>query len=140
MGEDDKPTSGTITLHGSRPALPAGVLQTARTSGFDDVTWQPEPGLRMRSSHARRRQSRRRPYDAEAARGVEQIYLEAKGTQSIGDSVIVTRNEVNHARQHPGLCRTAVVRDADSGRGSGSCCGDLQDPSLQSRRRATPSP
>jgi hypothetical protein len=46
-GEDDKPVSGTVTLHGSLPMLPAGVLQTARTSGSDVVTWQPEPGLRM---------------------------------------------------------------------------------------------
>ncbi len=39
--------SGTVTLHGSLPVLPAGVLQAARTSGSDAVTWQPEPGLRM---------------------------------------------------------------------------------------------
>jgi hypothetical protein len=45
-GEDDKPTSGTVTLHGSLP-VPAGVLRAARTSGTDAVTWQPEPGLRM---------------------------------------------------------------------------------------------
>ncbi|HJW00264.1 MAG TPA: hypothetical protein VJ617_14330 [Arthrobacter sp.] len=46
-GEDDQPTSGTVTLHGSLPVLPAGVLRAARTSGSDAVTWQPEPGLRM---------------------------------------------------------------------------------------------
>lgn len=45
--EDNKPTSGTVTLHGSLPVLPAGVLRAARTSGSDAVTWQPEPGLRM---------------------------------------------------------------------------------------------
>ncbi|MEV7132134.1 DUF3883 domain-containing protein [Arthrobacter sp. NPDC093128] len=49
-----------------------------------------------------------RPYDAVAERGGERIYLEAKGTQSRGDSVIVTRNEVDHARQHPGLCMMGV--------------------------------
>ncbi|MBT2565905.1 DUF3883 domain-containing protein [Arthrobacter sp. ISL-85] len=49
-----------------------------------------------------------RPYDAVAVRGDERIYLEAKGTQIRGDSVIVTRNEVNHARQHPGLCMMGV--------------------------------
>jgi hypothetical protein len=27
--------------------VPSGVLQTARASGVDTVTWQPEPGLRM---------------------------------------------------------------------------------------------
>ncbi|MCU1500120.1 MAG: hypothetical protein JWM47_4073, partial [Acidimicrobiales bacterium] len=46
-GSDDKPESGTVTLHGSIPVLPAGVLQAARDSGSDAVTWQPEPGLRM---------------------------------------------------------------------------------------------
>ncbi|MDR7083149.1 hypothetical protein J2X01_002442 [Arthrobacter ginsengisoli] len=49
-----------------------------------------------------------RPYDAVAVRDTERIYLEAKGTQSKGDSVIVTRNEVGHARQHPGLCMMGV--------------------------------
>lgn len=46
--------------------------------------------------------------DAEAVRGAERFYLEAKGTQSRGDSVIVTRNEVNHAGQHPRLCWMGV--------------------------------
>lgn len=46
-GADDKPVSGSVTLHGSLPVLPAGVLQAARDSGSDAVTWQPEPGLRM---------------------------------------------------------------------------------------------
>ncbi|GAB2753585.1 protein NO VEIN domain-containing protein [Sinomonas soli] len=49
-----------------------------------------------------------RPYDAVAVKGAEKIYLEAKGTQSQGNSVIVTRNEVDHARQHPGQCRMGV--------------------------------
>ncbi|MGY3320776.1 protein NO VEIN domain-containing protein [Arthrobacter sp. TE12232] len=52
-----------------------------------------------------------RPYDAVADKGTERIYLEAKGTQSRGDSVIVTRNEVNHARQHPGACVMGVWSD-----------------------------
>lgn len=49
-----------------------------------------------------------RPYDAEAVRGADRVYLEAKGTQSRGDSVIVTRNEVDHARQYAGLCMMGV--------------------------------
>ncbi|MGO4589685.1 DUF3883 domain-containing protein [Micrococcaceae bacterium Sec5.1] len=48
------------------------------------------------------------PYDALAVKGNERIYLEAKGTQSRGESVIVTRNEVNHARRHPGSCVMGV--------------------------------
>lgn len=49
-----------------------------------------------------------RPYDAVAVRDRETIYLEAKGTQSKGATVIVTRNEVEHARQNPGLCIMGV--------------------------------
>ncbi|MDQ0239285.1 protein NO VEIN domain-containing protein [Arthrobacter bambusae] len=49
-----------------------------------------------------------RPYDAVAVRGTESLYLEAKGTQSRGQSVIVTRNEVDHARSHPGSCIMGV--------------------------------
>lgn len=49
-----------------------------------------------------------RPYDAVAVRDRETIYLEAKGTQSMGETVIVTRNEVEHARQNPGLCIMGV--------------------------------
>jgi hypothetical protein len=52
-----------------------------------------------------------RPYDAVADKGMERIYLEAKGTQSRGDSVIVTPNEVNHARQHPGECVMGIWSD-----------------------------
>ena len=46
-GADDRPESGSATLHGELPAVPRGVLEATRTSGFDAVTWQPEPGLRM---------------------------------------------------------------------------------------------
>ncbi|MFC0489335.1 protein NO VEIN domain-containing protein [Sinomonas atrocyanea] len=49
-----------------------------------------------------------RPYDAVALRGFKRLYLEAKGTQSLGGSVVVTRNEVEHARQHPGMCFMGV--------------------------------
>jgi len=49
-----------------------------------------------------------RPYDAVAIRGSEEIYPEAKGTQSAGRSVILTRNEVDHARKYPGKCRMGV--------------------------------
>ncbi|XAS71220.1 hypothetical protein VUN82_19355 [Micrococcaceae bacterium Sec5.1] len=46
-GADNKPMSGTAALHGSFPVLPDGVLEAARRTGSDAVTWQPEPGLRM---------------------------------------------------------------------------------------------
>ncbi|MCR1161653.1 DUF3883 domain-containing protein [Paenarthrobacter sp. UW852] len=49
-----------------------------------------------------------RPYDAEAVMGDQLLYLEAKGTQSVGGSVIITRNEVDHARNHAGQCRMGI--------------------------------
>lgn len=47
FGDDNKPLSPTVVLHGTPPAIPAGVLEAAKTLGSDAVTWQPEPGLRM---------------------------------------------------------------------------------------------
>jgi hypothetical protein len=45
-------TAGTIlatdgTLDGQPPAVPAGVLASARATGRDAVTWQPRPGVRI---------------------------------------------------------------------------------------------
>ncbi len=48
------------------------------------------------------------PYDAVATRGVETLYLEAKGTRSGGATVLVTRGEVEHARAHPGRCVVGI--------------------------------
>jgi hypothetical protein len=44
--------------------------------------------------------SRARPYDLLAVRGVTSLTVEVKGTTSRGDSVLLTRNEVNHARDN----------------------------------------
>ncbi|MGV0734347.1 hypothetical protein [Mycolicibacter sinensis] len=44
------------------------------------------------------------PFDAVAQRGDDFLYLEAKGTQSRGAGVLVTRGEVEHARVNNGLC------------------------------------
>ncbi|MEW1810187.1 hypothetical protein AB0284_05725 [Pseudarthrobacter phenanthrenivorans] len=46
-GQDNKPIFTTVTLHGEVPNLPTGVLDTTRATGADEVTWQPETGLRM---------------------------------------------------------------------------------------------
>ncbi|MFF1881343.1 hypothetical protein ACFVVC_07770 [Pseudarthrobacter sp. NPDC058196] len=46
-GDDNSPLSSTVTLHGTIPVVPAGVLEAARALGTDAVTWQPETGLRM---------------------------------------------------------------------------------------------
>jgi hypothetical protein len=41
------PTAGSGFLKGSLVSLPTGVLSSAAASGRDDVTWQPESGLRF---------------------------------------------------------------------------------------------
>lgn len=48
------------------------------------------------------------PYDARAIKGEVVTYLEAKGTTTDGETVIVTRNEVAWAREHPGECVIGV--------------------------------
>lgn len=48
-------------------------------------------------------------FDARATKGDEVIYLEAKGTVTAGEKVIVTRKEVAFARDHPGKCIMGVV-------------------------------
>lgn len=48
-------------------------------------------------------------FDARATRGDEVVYLEAKGTTTGGESVIVTRGEVAWARMHPGQCVLGVL-------------------------------
>lgn len=58
------------------------------------------------------------PYDAMATKSGETLYLEAKGTQSAGDSVFLTRGEVEHARRHRGDCVIGIwsgMRFADGG-------------------------
>jgi len=49
------------------------------------------------------------PFDAKAARGSEVLYLEAKGTVTDGQRVIVTRGEVNWAQQDPGECVLGIL-------------------------------
>ena len=42
-----KVMASSATLHGSVPAYPVGVLNSAQQMGQDRVTWQPETGVRM---------------------------------------------------------------------------------------------
>ncbi|WP_158271314.1 MrcB family domain-containing protein [Nocardia sp. MDA0666] len=49
-----------------------------------------------------------RPYDLLATRKAEKIYVEVKGTTSLGEEVILTRGEVEHHRQHY-PCNALVV-------------------------------
>ncbi len=51
------------------------------------------------------------PYDATAAKDGQVLYLEAKGTVSAGDSVLVTPGEVQHARDNLGACVLGVLSD-----------------------------
>ena len=50
-------------------------------------------------------------YDATATKDGELLYLEAKGTVSAGATLLVTRGEVAHARQHPEACIMGVLSD-----------------------------
>lgn len=49
------------------------------------------------------------PYDAKASKGGQTRYLEAKGTETDGLTVLVTAGEVAWAEQHPGECVLGVV-------------------------------
>lgn len=51
------------------------------------------------------------PYDAIAVKDGRMLWLEAKGTETSGGSVIVTRNEVGWARKHPGQRILGVLSD-----------------------------
>lgn len=51
------------------------------------------------------------PYDAIAEKDGRTLWLEAKGTETSGSSVIVTRNEVEWAHRHPGHCILGVLSD-----------------------------
>lgn len=58
------------------------------------------------------------PFDAVAQRGDDFLYLEAKGTQSRGAAVLVTRGEVDHARANNGRCVMGIwsgIRFDDDG-------------------------
>jgi hypothetical protein len=50
-----------------------------------------------------------KPYDAVATKGNSTRYLEAKGTETDGRSVLVTVGEVRWAEQHPDECVLGVV-------------------------------
>ncbi len=45
-GTDAQPRLGSGQLHGSLPAVPAGVFEAAAQLGGNRVTWQPEAGVR----------------------------------------------------------------------------------------------
>lgn len=49
------------------------------------------------------------PFDAKATKEGETLYLEAKGTVTSGERVIVTRGEIAWAREHPGECVIGIL-------------------------------
>ncbi|MFD0597308.1 DUF3883 domain-containing protein [Catellatospora coxensis] len=49
------------------------------------------------------------PYDAIATKNGRTLWLEAKGTETAGDTVIVSRNEVRWAKEHPGDCVLGIL-------------------------------
>ena len=55
--------------------------------------------------------SANRPYDLVATHGDETLYVEVKGTTTPGEKVFLTKNEVAHAKEHPGECVLFVVHD-----------------------------
>jgi hypothetical protein len=61
-----------------------------------------------------------KPWDLEAERGGKKWYVEAKGSGSAwsdDSTVIVTRNEVLHAREHPDSCALIVAASCKLSRG-----------------------
>lgn len=51
------------------------------------------------------------PFDARATKGGAVQFLEAKGTTTAGETVLVTPGEVRWAREHPGQCVMGIVSD-----------------------------
>ncbi len=51
------------------------------------------------------------PYDAIATKSGRTLWLEAKGTETKGATVIVSRREVQWARDHPGECVLGILSD-----------------------------
>jgi hypothetical protein len=49
FGKNDAVLASGVTLGGTTPSPPAGVLATARSAGRDRVTWQPTGGVRIAS-------------------------------------------------------------------------------------------
>ena len=51
------------------------------------------------------------PYDAVATKDGRTLWLEAKGTETSGASIIVSRNEVEWAQAQPGNCILGILSD-----------------------------
>lgn len=63
--------------------------------------------------------SKRECYDYTCARGGNLYYIEVKGTQGSGTSVILTKNEIEHAKKYPQRSITVIVHDVKVRLGGG---------------------
>ena len=79
-----------------RKAIESRAMDTARLY-FEDLKYQVEDT------------SANRPYDFVAIKGDEKLYVEVKGTSTAGEQVILTKNEVAHARNHSGQMVLFIV-------------------------------
>jgi len=58
-------------------------------------------------------EERGKPFDLLCMRGSDKLYVEVKGTKSAGSSVTLTRNEVDHMRQHFPATALYIVSGVD---------------------------
>ncbi len=118
------PAPGDVALDRLWDQVALGSGGPGRRQGSKNQGWQDDP-LRRKAveDHAQRLLERKyrdagwtvkntrygNPYDAVATKGKRTRYLEAKGTETDGRSVLVTAGEVRWAEQHPGECVLGVV-------------------------------
>lgn len=50
-----------------------------------------------------------KPYDFTCWRRAKKFFIEVKGTQTLGKSVVLTKNEVRHVKSNPGDCVLVIV-------------------------------
>lgn len=57
--------------------------------------------------------SQYRPYDLHCTKDAAELRVEAKGTTSSGETILLTPGEVRHAREHPDVLALAVVAEIE---------------------------
>lgn len=69
-----------------------------------------------------------KPYDYTCMKNGTTFYVEVKGTQTGGKTVILTKNEIAHVRANPGMCVLVLVRNITvSGKGRVSVSGGTSE-------------
>ena len=69
--------------------------------------------------------SKSKPYDYTCERGGKNFFVEVKGTQTLGKTLILTRGEVKHIGAHPGRCILVLVHSVKAS-GNGTANGDVR--------------